>query len=768
MPSFIAWSFAAAGAICALGPIIIHLLNRRRYRVVPWAAMDFLRQALQQQRRVLQIRDLILLALRTAAVLLFGLVLARPYWSDGQSIQDPTQPVHLILVLDNSLSMSYESLDGSLLDRAKQAARQRISELPSGSRCSVIAACGAPERLAAEPYESPAAAIESLARVHTVDRTFLPAGMLEEIKARVALAPHFAPRIVIFTDQQVLNWSSGDGSLFTNSAGPVHLVSVAPPEWENTWIADVRLQDGLADVETPATVLVEIAYKGNARRNVQVNLNLGDVSLGQKSVTLEPGQLGREVEFQCQFAGLSELPESNRPVHVTLRAAVTPDRLTADDERFLTIPIVASVPVVFIDQYGPETEDAAVGRLGETRHLRRLLAPRTSRADAPRQLVSIRHLSPAQATPEKLADARLVVVAGIADPAPLVPVLKPYVEQGGQLFIAAGAQFDPARWNDAAWQQGQGILPLPLSDQPLGQTPDEAAGDLNPFTLALHSLASEPYFQIAGVPAAELESLYGEPVFFKAVQLAEAIAANQEGAKPRILARYATAGNPAFLVSRHLGKGQVILCTTGVLSPWNTLPKTNAFLVFDRILRDMLEATLPKRNYASLESLALPLPANEQNIQVTLQRPHSERTEALDVSYISADTRGVVLSQLFARGEYKLRGIRSATVPEIPVWELALAVNGDPAESDLTAISNEAYETLAAAGERTTGFGGLQAAAPYYGAHRIWRWFLATVLVLLLAEMAVASPLGAAVFAASPPLANRQSMAPLVSTAKND
>ena len=72
VPSFAAVSFAIAGLIAAAGPVIIHLLNRRRYRVVPWAAMDFLREALQRNRRILTLRDLLLLALRTLAVLLVG------------------------------------------------------------------------------------------------------------------------------------------------------------------------------------------------------------------------------------------------------------------------------------------------------------------------------------------------------------------------------------------------------------------------------------------------------------------------------------------------------------------------------------------------------------------------------------------------------------------------------------------------------------------------------------------------------------------------
>ena len=63
--SFLTPLFATAGLILAAGPVIIHLLNRRRFRVVDWAAMDFLKEAMQRQRRILRLRDLFLLVLRT-------------------------------------------------------------------------------------------------------------------------------------------------------------------------------------------------------------------------------------------------------------------------------------------------------------------------------------------------------------------------------------------------------------------------------------------------------------------------------------------------------------------------------------------------------------------------------------------------------------------------------------------------------------------------------------------------------------------------------
>src|SRR2546423_11102783 len=105
--SFTSLPFLVAGAIFATGPLIIHLLNRRRYRVVEWAAMDFLRQALKRNRKIIQLRDVVLLVLRTLAVLLFGAALARPYFSSRQEQFDDRQPLHAIVILDNSLSMAY-------------------------------------------------------------------------------------------------------------------------------------------------------------------------------------------------------------------------------------------------------------------------------------------------------------------------------------------------------------------------------------------------------------------------------------------------------------------------------------------------------------------------------------------------------------------------------------------------------------------------------------------------------------------------------------
>src|SRR5437762_7258239 len=69
--------FMAAGGVLVSSPIIIHLINRMRFKRVRWAAMEFLLKSQKRNRRRLTIEQLILLALRCLLVLLVVLLVSR-------------------------------------------------------------------------------------------------------------------------------------------------------------------------------------------------------------------------------------------------------------------------------------------------------------------------------------------------------------------------------------------------------------------------------------------------------------------------------------------------------------------------------------------------------------------------------------------------------------------------------------------------------------------------------------------------------------------
>src|SRR5258708_39888662 len=74
---FLNWTMAGVAAGLISIPIIIHLLNRRRFKTVTWAAMDFLMKAMRKNRRRLEFEQWILLATPCLLVFLLGLALAR-------------------------------------------------------------------------------------------------------------------------------------------------------------------------------------------------------------------------------------------------------------------------------------------------------------------------------------------------------------------------------------------------------------------------------------------------------------------------------------------------------------------------------------------------------------------------------------------------------------------------------------------------------------------------------------------------------------------
>ena len=103
------------GFLLALAPLVIHLINLVRRRRVKWAAMDFLKNAVKQSRKLIELRELLLMILRCLAVLLFVLAMSQPFWSGGSNAYKG-EPVHAVLVIDNSLSMGYEEVGRTLLD----------------------------------------------------------------------------------------------------------------------------------------------------------------------------------------------------------------------------------------------------------------------------------------------------------------------------------------------------------------------------------------------------------------------------------------------------------------------------------------------------------------------------------------------------------------------------------------------------------------------------------------------------------------------------
>ena len=93
-------------------PIIIHLINQRRFQTVNWAAMQFLLTANKMSRGYARIRQWLILAARTLAVAGLLFAVARPLSSSFLGIAAGGQTDTTIVLLDRSASMTQRGPEG--------------------------------------------------------------------------------------------------------------------------------------------------------------------------------------------------------------------------------------------------------------------------------------------------------------------------------------------------------------------------------------------------------------------------------------------------------------------------------------------------------------------------------------------------------------------------------------------------------------------------------------------------------------------------------
>ena len=135
-------SWLALGALGASVPIIIHFLFRRRFKIVRWAAMEFLLASLRKNFRRLRMQNLLLLLLRVLMMLLIAFALARPRLAEsGLLNMIGAESRQVILVLDDSMSMSCRDGSDTAFARAQKMALDILSPaggLRAGDSVSLI------------------------------------------------------------------------------------------------------------------------------------------------------------------------------------------------------------------------------------------------------------------------------------------------------------------------------------------------------------------------------------------------------------------------------------------------------------------------------------------------------------------------------------------------------------------------------------------------------------------------------------------------------
>ncbi len=108
-------------------PILIHLINQRRYQTLPWGAMQFLLAAQRMSRGYTRIRQWLILACRTLALAGLIVAAARPLAGGFLGLAGGSRPDTTIVLIDRSPSMS--QVNGGTLSKREAGQRQVVETL---------------------------------------------------------------------------------------------------------------------------------------------------------------------------------------------------------------------------------------------------------------------------------------------------------------------------------------------------------------------------------------------------------------------------------------------------------------------------------------------------------------------------------------------------------------------------------------------------------------------------------------------------------------
>ena len=672
-----------AGLAAVSVPIIIHLLNRRKFRKVTWAAMRFLQNAIEQNQRRMRIEDMILLALRCLLLALLALALARPAILSDASAVFGQSKVTGVIILDNSMSMGMSDGTGTRFEKARRAAEQALDSMPAGSATAVLLASDVVQAVIPEPTFDLNLARKALREAPLTDRAtdIFPAlgKAIDTLKDRLALRKE----IYLVTDGQAAGWrqlTEIQRTLErTKSEIKTHVILVNEHEERNLGVSDLRLASGLSAVGQPLRFEAKVSNYGKEEvRSTRVGLSVnGETPSDEFTIDALPAGATKSVTL---FAKLRD-----EGFH-SVAARIAEDRLPADDRRSLAVRAIREVKVLLVDgEPGSEARDS------EVFFLKNALVPVPADAAADYFIKTV-SVTPSELSQARLDDYDAVVLANVPDFSDaLVTALEGYVRRGGGLMVFPGARVNTAFYNEQLFQK------LKMLPAEFGAIRGEADKD-DAFVTLQEKGYEHPIVEIWNDPGS---GKLGSARFFRWFELKPELQEKEQRGKGagensphppgssaplRIVLKYAD-GSPAVM-ERPWGLGRVIQFSSTADTAWNDLPVRLAWVpLLHRTLGSIVQRQDEGLNIRVGDKFVRRVPAENLDKDATFFPPRQTTVREL---------RRVELVNGWPTVQFEhteLAGVYDAKVGEAGAV-LKFAAQPDASESSLDELSPAQLATL--------------------------------------------------------------------------
>lgn len=561
---FVNPGFVIPGMALVAAPILIHLLNRLRYRRVRFAAMEFLLQSEQQNRRRLQFEQWLLLLLRILAVVGLTLLLSRLILDSSQLSLVQGARLHHILLLDDSLSMQDRWGETSSLSEGLKSIQRLLGDgarRPNTQKFTLLLLSDPDRPIVSQRDINSQVVTEMLSRLTTeqipgTQRALSLVTGLERVDRLLKQEKGVLQQVHVISDFREAEWKDQRAlpsiiDTLTAGGARVNLIRTVGESHPNLTITRFSGASPLAAVGVPLRLAVELTnHSEQVRKDVRVAIFDNGVRLPVSLIyeQLEPqSSLTLETDIRLTTVGRHRLD-----------VRIDADALEADNRRFLVVDVANAHPVLLVDG---QLNGAGAGYIADA-----LAADPQSTGISPR-VDSVEFLRRGN-----LQDFRAIYLIDVPElPADALDAVERFVAAGGGLVWYLGPQIRPLDYTNRIYRDGEGLLPVPLANSsrelPIDITSSEV--DLIP--------ADHPIFAIlAGSENPFLASVH--------VRRYWGPAADWERDDQRRRDQVATicrlrTGDPLVLEHR-FGQGRVVTVLTSADPEWTDWPQNPSFVVY--------------------------------------------------------------------------------------------------------------------------------------------------------------------------------------------
>ena len=433
------------GLVAAAVPIIIHLLNRRRVKRVKFSSLEFLDEVNKQRMKRINLRRILILVLRTLAVLTLVVAFARPTLRSG-FLFSGSVPKNVVVCLDASYSMGVNLETGTAFDSAKKLSKDIVEEAGGSDEVNLVVFAKTAEPALERGTRNKGVVKSAIDRAQLTGETTSLRATIDRALALVEGSDVDGGEIYVVSDFRF----SEDSTLVDEAKTPenvrIYFIPVYEEDADNVSIDRVGVPRKLL---RPGEVVKVAVTATNHSRTTPASVPLEILVDGD-----------RKAEQVLELAPSSEQTVSfplslEKPGRYHGRVAKNRDRLAADDDRFFLLDVSNSIPVTLVSGRRRVAPGGAPGSntVPASFYIEKALNPRGT----PEGEFTLRTIDERDVTASALPSSGVVVWV---EPQAMEPrrmaLIERHVRRGGGLLVFLG-RADRALLDDAAFRALTGM-----------------------------------------------------------------------------------------------------------------------------------------------------------------------------------------------------------------------------------------------------------------------------------------------------------------------